>query len=248
MPSFSAEGRFHQRGLHRVAGLDEVGRGAWAGPLVAGAVILPQPSPALRKVLVHVNDSKLLPRAQREACAETIRAVALAFGVGIVTVTELDTLGVTRATREAMRRALANLAIEAHALLIDAFPLPDSPLAQRAIIHGDSYSYCIAAASIIAKTARDDMMRALDVDLPAYGFGAHKGYGTPAHQRALRKFGPSAAHRGSFAPIRALAAGGRDGSSISRSGRIVLQPAPATMPGKRDAGDGESQTGALAEA
>jgi ribonuclease HII len=246
MPSFSAEGRFHQRGLQRVAGLDEVGRGAWAGPLVAGAVILPHPSPALRKALVHVNDSKLLPRAQREACAETIRA--LAFGVGIVTVTELDTLGMTRATREAMRRALASLAIEPHALLIDAFPLPDSPLAQRAIIHGDSHSYCIAAASIIAKTARDDMMRALDEDLPAYGFGAHKGYGTPAHQRALREFGPSAAHRGSFAPIRALAACGQVGSSISRSGRTVPPPAPAILPGRRDAGGGEQQAGALAEA
>jgi ribonuclease HII len=206
MPSFSAERRFHQRGLRRVAGLDEVGRGAWAGPLVAGAVILPQPSPALHKALALVNDSKLLPRAKRESCAETIRAVALAHSVGIVTVNELDTLGMTLATREAMERALANLAIEAQALLIDAFPLPDSRLPQRAIIRGDSLSFSIAAASIIAKTARDDMMRALDVELPDYGFGAHKGYGTPAHHRALREFGPSAEHRASFAPILALTA------------------------------------------
>jgi ribonuclease HII len=207
MPSFSAERRFQRMGLRRVAGLDEVGRGAWAGPLVAGAVILPQPSPALYKALALVNDSKLLPRARRETCAETIRNVALAHSVGIVTVSELDALGMTRATRVAMARALAMLAIEAQALLIDAFPLPDSPLPQRAIIRGDSHSYCIAAASIIAKTVRDAMMRALDVELPAYGFGTHKGYGTAAHHRALREFGPSAAHRASFAPIRALTAG-----------------------------------------
>ena len=207
MPSFSAERRFHAKGLPLVAGLDEVGRGAWAGPLVAGAVILPEPSPALRKALRHVNDSKQLPRPQREQCAEAIRTVALAHGIGVVSVNELDALGMTRATRTAMGRALANLAVAAQALLIDAFPLPDSPLPQRAIIRGDSSSFCIAAASIIAKTARDDMMRALDVDFPDYGFGVHKGYGTPEHQRALRDHGPSSAHRTSFAPIRDLLAG-----------------------------------------
>jgi ribonuclease HII len=207
MPSFAAERRFHARGLLLVAGLDEVGRGAWAGPLVAGAVILPQPSPALRKALVHVNDSKLLPRAQRERCAEAIRSVALAHGIGVVSVSELDALGMTRATRTAMSRALANLTVAAQALLIDAFPLPDSPLPQRAIIRGDSASYCIAAASIIAKTARDDLMRALDADFPDYGFGVHKGYGTPQHQRALRAHGPSTVHRRLFAPIRELLAG-----------------------------------------
>lgn len=208
MPSFSAERRFYAKGLPLVAGLDEVGRGAWAGPLVAGAVILPQPSPALRKALVHVNDSKLLPRAQREKCALAIRTVALAHGIGIVSVKELDVLGMTRATRTAMGRALANLPVAAQALLIDAFPLPDSPLPQRAIIRGDSACYCIAAASIIAKTARDDMMRALDADFPDYGFGVHKGYGTQEHQRALREFGPSREHRTSFSPIRELLSGG----------------------------------------
>jgi len=207
MPSFSAERRFYAKGLPLVAGLDEVGRGAWAGPLVAGAVILPKPTPALRKALWHVNDSKLLPRAQREQCAQAIRTVALAHGIGVVSVSELDALGITRATRTAMGRALANLTVAPQALLIDAFPLPDSPLPQRAIIGGDSSSYCIAAASIIAKTARDDMMRALDVDFPDYGFSVHKGYGTPEHQRALRDHGPSSAHRISFAPIRDLMAG-----------------------------------------
>ena len=190
-----------------VAGLDEVGRGAWAGPLVAGAVILPPPSAALYNTLIHVNDSKLLPRARREQCADAIRTVALAHGIGVVSVCELDALGMTRATRTAMTRALANLMVAAQALLIDAFPLPDSPLPQRAIIRGDSSSYCIAAASIIAKTARDDMMRALDVDFPHYGFGVHKGYGTPEHQRALREHGPSSVHRRLFAPIRDLMGG-----------------------------------------
>ena len=207
MPSFSAECRFHAKGLSLVAGLDEVGRGAWAGPLVVGAVILPQPSPTLRKALVYVNDSKLLTRARRERCAEVIRSVALAQGIGVVSVSELDALGMTCATRTAMARALAMLSVSAQALLIDAFPLPDSPLPQRAIIRGDSSSYCIAAASIIAKTARDDMMRTLDLDFPDYGFGVHKGYGTPEHQRALRAYGPSRMHRRSFAPIRDLLAG-----------------------------------------
>ena len=207
MPGFAAERRFIAQGWERVAGLDEVGRGAWAGPLVAGAVILPPPSPGLRKALRNVNDSKMLARAQREACAGCIRAVALAHGIGIVSVSELDTLGMTRATRTAMMRALASLGLGAQALLIDAFPLPDSPLPQRAIIRGDSASYCIASASIIAKTARDEMMRALDTEFPDYGFGTHKGYGTPEHQRALREFGPSRMHRKLFAPIREMLSG-----------------------------------------
>lgn len=204
MPSFAAELKFHRQGLLSVAGLDEVGRGAWAGPLVAGAVILPEPTRALRKCLTSVDDSKLLTPEQREACAAIIHQHALAYSIGIASVDEVDVLGLTHATREAMGRALATLHGQPQALLIDAFPLPTVPLPQRAIIQGDSYSYSIAAASIIAKVARDAMMRTLDEQYPQYGFASNKGYGTEAHQAALKQFGPSPIHRRSYAPIVAL--------------------------------------------
>jgi len=204
MPTFRAELKFIGRGLSPVAGLDEVGRGAWAGPLVAGAVILPPPTPALRRALRAVDDSKRLSAIAREECAAVIHATAIACGVGSVPPDEIDQLGMTRATRTAMMRALAALPVAPAALLIDAFPLPDSALPQRAIIRGDAYAFSIAAASIIAKVTRDALMRDLDGTMPGYGFAAHKGYGTAAHHAALRACGVSSAHRRSFAPVRAL--------------------------------------------
>ena len=204
MPTFAAEKKFYRQGFTLVAGLDEVGRGAWAGPLVAGAVILPEPTRALRRALATVNDSKQLSAAQREACAAIVRAHALAAGIGLVSVSELDAWGMTRATHEAMCRALAALWPQPHALLIDAFLLPPSPLPQRAIVRGDAYSLSIAAASIIAKVTRDALMRELHTQHPQYNFHANKGYGTPAHQGALTDFGPSEQHRRSFAPIRQM--------------------------------------------
>ncbi len=205
MPTFAAELKFQRQGLALVAGLDEVGRGAWAGPFVAGAVILPEPTRTLRRCLKSVDDSKRLSAEQREECAAIIRAHAPAHAIGVVRASEVDALGLTLATHEAMSRALAALIVQPQALLIDAFPLPGSRLPQRAIIRGDSYSFCIAAASIIAKVERDAMMRALDEQFPQYGFASHKGYGTATHQVALRAYGPSPVHRRSFAPIRALA-------------------------------------------
>src|SRR5947199_7360980 len=202
MPNFVAELKFHKKGLTLGAGLDEVGRGAWAGPLLAGAVILPAPSSPLRRCLASVDDCKLLTPQAREACAVIIREQAIAWAVGSVAVEDLDEWGMTRATRVAMSRALDALSVPPQALLIDAFPLPDSPLPQRAIIRGDSYSFSIAAASIVAKSARDAIMRDLARAHPAYGFEDNKGYGTNAHQGALDVCGVSPVHRRSWAPIR----------------------------------------------
>ena len=215
MPNFVAELKFHKKGLTLVAGLDEVGRGAWAGPLLAGAVILPAPSSPLRRCLASVDDCKLLTPQAREACAVIIREQAIAWAVGSVAVEDLDEWGLTRATRVAMSRALDALSISPQALLIDAFPLPDSPLPQRAIIRGDSYSFSIAAASIVAKTARDAIMRDLARAYSAYGFEDNKGYGTDAHQDALDYFGVSTVHRRSWAPIRE---------------RLALEAAPRATP------------------
>ncbi|MBI1802264.1 MAG: ribonuclease HII [Chloroflexi bacterium] len=205
MPNFHAESRFHRLGLSRVAGLDEVGRGAWAGPLMAGAVILPEPTRALRRALQSVNDSKQLRPTARETCAAIIREQAVACAVGLVSANELDALGMTAATRLAMSRALATLCAQPQALLIDAFPLPASPLPQRAIVRGDGWSFSIAAASVIAKVARDALMRGLHEQYPHYHFHANKGYGTAAHHDALQRYGPSAEHRRSFAPVARLA-------------------------------------------
>jgi ribonuclease HII len=202
MPSFAAEKQFQRQGLLLIAGLDEVGRGAWAGPLVAGAVILPEPTRALRQALAAINDSKQLRPAQREECALVIRAQAIAFAIGMVSAEAVDRLGVVCATHTAMRRALAALTTQPQALLLDAFPLPECDLPQRAIIRGDAHSFSIAAASIIAKVERDALMHDLHTQYPQYQWASNKGYGTAAHQSALREFGPSPEHRKSFAPIR----------------------------------------------
>ena len=206
MPSFRAERAFSRCGLTIVAGLDEVGRGAWAGPLVAGAVILPAPTAALRKTLARVNDSKQLTPLRREQCAVQIMEIAIAHATGMVSAAEVDALGMTRATHEAMRRSIAQLSVAPQALLLDAFRLPTSSLPQRAIIRGDSWSFSIAAASILAKVTRDAWMCNLAKQYPEYAFEQHKGYGTADHQQALLTFGVTLEHRHSFAPIHTLLA------------------------------------------
>ena len=202
MPSLRLEKQFLKQGYRLIAGIDEAGRGAWAGPVVAAAVILPLDRPALPKVLTGVNDSKQLTPRQREKFFDVIRAVALAIGVGGAGPGEIDRDGLLPATRAAMQRAVAMLQPQPDALLIDAVNLQSLiSLPQRFLNYGDSLSLSIAAASIIAKVSRDRTMLALDARYPGYGFARHKGYGTAAHSAALKQLGVSAAHRLSYAPV-----------------------------------------------
>jgi ribonuclease HII len=182
-----------QAGACLIAGVDEVGRGALAGPVVAAAVILD-----LARTPAGLNDSKKLTRAERERLDAEIRASARAYAVARVEADEIDRLNILQATKEAMRRAVAALALPPDFLLIDAVPLGEIGIPQRAIIRGDEQSVSIAAASIIAKVARDGWMRAYEESLPGYGFARHVGYATPEHLRELRALGPSPIHRLTF--------------------------------------------------
>ncbi|HWQ34842.1 MAG TPA: ribonuclease HII [Blastocatellia bacterium] len=182
-----------QSGARLVAGVDEVGRGALAGPVVAAAVILnPQCIPD------GLNDSKKLTRRERERLDEKVRTSALAWSVARVEADEIDRINILAATRQAMKQAVAELRPAADYLLIDALTLKEMAIPQRAIIRGDAQSVSIAAASIIAKVARDAWMRACDEALPGYEFAKNAGYGTPDHLRGLRELGPSPIHRLSF--------------------------------------------------
>lgn len=207
-PSLWFERRVARAGYRAIAGIDEAGRGAWAGPLVAAAVVLPHPlgrgSTTLARELAGIRDSKLLTPSRREALLPVIEALAVAVGVGVVPAAEVDELGLGAANREAFHRAVLALGAPPAYLLLDAFPLPGSDLPQQAIVRGDRYCLSIAAASIVAKVTRDKQLVDLDALHPGYGFARHKGYGTAAHQQALRRYGPCAEHRRSFAPLRAL--------------------------------------------
>jgi ribonuclease HII len=195
------EYHLREQGFVHVAGIDEAGRGAWAGPVVAGAVILPVDRFDLGHALFGVNDSKQLSPHARETLLPLITKTALAAGVGFATHTEIDDLGIVPATRLAMQRALEKLTIAPLALLTDAMALPDIHLPCTALIKGDQRSLSIAAASIVAKVTRDHFMDELDELFPQYGFRVHKGYGTVLHQQALRHYGPCTVHRMTFAPL-----------------------------------------------
>lgn len=177
-----------------MAGLDEVGRGALAGPVAAAAVVLPT---APLSWYLDVNDSKLLLAAERERLAALILAEAV-VGLAMVSAETVDAIGIAPATRRAMVRAVHALGPSVDALLIDGFPLPESPLPQRALVHGDRISLSIASASIVAKVTRDRLMNVLDGVYPGYGLAKSKGYGTQAHLEALARLGPSPIHRRSF--------------------------------------------------
>lgn len=191
------EREFWRRGLTRVAGVDEVGVGPLAGPLVAAAVILP-PEVAIR----GINDSKKLSADARGRLAVEIREMAVAIALGVVSVEEVDRLNTYRASLEAMRRAVLALPMAPEQLLVDARSIPGIAIPQMSIIKGDTRSYSIAAASIIAKVDRDTRMQELDRQYPEYGFAQHMGYGTRAHFEALDRVGPSPVHRRSFLAIR----------------------------------------------
>ena len=196
------ERELRRAGFRRVAGLDEVGRGSLAGPVVAAAVILPD-----RHRIRGLRDSKVLGRSRREALYELILNRADAVAVGCIEVEVIDAINILQATKLAMGQALARIAEPPDHLVIDALTLRDVALPQRAIIDGDAQSCSIAAASIVAKVTRDRICDELDARYPAYGFRRNKGYGTRHHFDALMAEGPCAWHRRSFAPIRMLLAG-----------------------------------------
>jgi ribonuclease HII len=202
-PTLEEEERLLLQGHTVVAGLDEAGRGCLAGPVVAAAAILPLAEDCLR-LFAGVRDSKLLSAAQRERLYIVVMERAVGVGVGVVSVEWIDRYNILRATRLAMQQALAALPVRPTYLLLDALKLPAVRLPQLALIKGDARCLSIAAASIIAKVTRDRLMQTLDEQYPGYGFARHKGYGTPEHQRALARLGPSPAHRRTFAPVRKL--------------------------------------------
>ena len=204
IPTLDNEKHLWLNGFRLVAGLDEVGRGAWAGPVFAAAVILPDDLPDLRERLSEVRDSKQLSPQQRSRLVVDIFEVALAVSVGQASHQDVDRFGVVAATRLAMQAALAGLTLRADFLLIDAVQLPQVSLPQQHIIRGDATCLSIAAASIIAKVARDDLCVELDRRYPGYGFANHKGYGTVRHREALAQLGPSPIHRRSYKPVREL--------------------------------------------
>lgn len=194
MPDFSIEALHWQRGLARVAGVDEAGRGCLAGPVVAAAVVL---APDTR--IDRLDDSKKLTPAAREALFGTVTAEALAVGIGQCSPAEIDAANILQASLEAMRRAVHNLALTPDLLLIDGNQsIPDAPWPLETVVKGDARSLSIAAASIIAKVTRDRLMVDLHDAFPEYGWAGHKGYPTASHYTALRTHGPSPHHRRSF--------------------------------------------------
>ncbi len=193
-PDLSFEQALWAAGVRYAAGIDEAGRGALAGPVAAAAVILP-PEPGLAEHLAGVQDSKQLSPAQRQALRPRIQEAALAWGVGMASPQEIDQLGILPATRLAAWRAIQALQPAPQHLLLDWLLLPDLDIPQTALVKGDCRVLSIAAASILAKTARDDLMVDLAAQHPAYGFEQHKGYGTLAHRRALASCGPCPQHR-----------------------------------------------------
>jgi ribonuclease HII len=178
-----------------VAGVDEVGRGCLAGPVYAAAVILPKPCR-----LPGLNDSKKLPREERERLAPLIEQRALAFAVASASVEEIDRMNILRASLLAMQRAVTMLALKPTMCLVDGNQPPPLECEVQTVIGGDGRHRCIMAASVLAKVARDAELRRLDLEFPGYGFAQHKGYATPEHQLALRRLGPCGIHRMSFAP------------------------------------------------
>ena len=189
------ENQLREKGYRYIAGLDEAGRGPLAGPVVAGAVILP---PDTELVIPGVDDSKKLSSLRRGKILEEIKEKAIAWAVGIVDVETIDQINILQATKKAMKQAVEGLQTSPEILLIDAVELAQVSLPQQPLIHGDALSVSIAAASIVAKETRDALMIALDSLYPEYGFASNKGYGSAQHIAALRKYGPCPIHRRTF--------------------------------------------------
>jgi len=195
---YQYENELYEKGIQYIAGVDEAGRGPLAGPVVAAAVILKKSA-----TFKYVNDSKQLTEKQRKFALIEIKENALAIGIGISSVDEIDLINIYRASREAMISAIKQLKIKPDFLLIDAMPMEiDIPL--LSIIKGDTLSVSIAAASIIAKTTRDGYMMEMDKLFPEYGFKKHKGYGTKEHLEAIQTYGITPIHRKTYEPIKSL--------------------------------------------
>lgn len=204
-----------RHGVCLVGGVDEAGRGPLAGPVVAACVVL---GPEAR--LPGVNDSKKLTRARREALAPEILNVARAAGVGLATAAEIDRINILQATHLAAARAMAGLAVSPEFLITDYLKLRGAPCPVLAITKGDATSLAVAAASILAKVARDRIMAALDAEYPQYGFAGHKGYPTRDHYAALERHGPSTVHRRSFKGVAKEGAGAEVFSISAEAGRL----------------------------
>ncbi|HUV94371.1 MAG TPA: ribonuclease HII [Anaerolineae bacterium] len=203
-PDLARERGLWAQGYVRVAGLDEAGRGAWAGPVVAAAVVFPPDVPGLSEDLGAVRDSKLLSPLRRERCYSLILQHALDCGVGLVSSAEIDRIGIVPATRLAMVKALDALASPPDYLLIDFVALAEISIPQFSTPKADLYHLSVSAASIIAKVTRDHWMISLSRRLPGYGMARHKGYGTRQHLAALGDLGATSQHRHSYAPVRAI--------------------------------------------
>jgi ribonuclease HII len=195
----------HGHGYRLVAGVDEVGRGALAGPVVAAAVVLSGAGDYR-----EIRDSKLLTARRRAILSDRIRAEALGFGIGFVPEAEVDRINVLRATHEAMRQAVAGLPVAPDIILVDGFWLPGLEFPCIGIVDGDARSYSIAAASIVAKVHRDEFMTVRAAEYPQYGFDRNKGYGTETHRKAILEFGPCPLHRRTFGGVRSMPAVGGD--------------------------------------
>jgi len=189
------EKRLYAQGAKLVAGVDEAGRGALAGPVVAAACYLPEGT-----LIPHLNDSKQVSQARREELYKTLSTFP--FGIGEVDPDTIDRINILQATFLAMQKAVAALRTTVEFLLIDGHLVPKFNIPAQGIVHGDALSVLIAAASILAKVTRDRKMVELDATFPEYGFKDHKGYGTPQHQEALKKHGPCPIHRKTFEPVR----------------------------------------------
>ena len=205
MPDLSHERRLYQQGMKVVAGVDEAGRGPLAGPVVAAAVALPSGLSGEEAWLKKLDDSKRLTARQREAAFDLIQEYALAVSVEEESPEDIDRIGIGRAVIRAMLRAVDGLAIAPQHLLLDYVPIRECPYPYETLVKGDSRSYSIAAASIIAKVTRDRTMEQADTLYPGYGFARHKGYGTALHREQLASLGPCPLHRRSFAPLRQAA-------------------------------------------
>lgn len=205
LPNLSHENELKSQGYVLIAGIDEAGRGALAGPVVAGAVILPHL--ANLPWFELVRDSKELNSRKRESLFDLINEEAVAVGIGIVPQQVIDSINILKATKLAMMQAVEKLSKQPNFLLIDRVTLSQCPIPQRGITRGDKLCLSIACASIIAKVTRDRIMEELDITYPGYGFAEHKGYGTRGHLSCLQRLGPSPIHRLYFAPVRNIIIG-----------------------------------------